>query len=73
MATYGSVGQIVIGRRAGKVVQSFARLIKRNLEVLNESLFTFPKNSRILFIKTPIGLQLMVARDGERLKVFWTK
>jgi len=28
---------------------------------------------RILFIKTALGLQLMLARENERLKIFWTE
>lgn len=46
---------------------------KPRVEVLDESFFSFPKNTRILFIKTPVGLQLMLARDAERLKIFWTE
>jgi hypothetical protein len=43
------------------------------LEVLGESLFSFPKGTRVLFIKTPLGLQLMLARDTDRLRIFWTE
>jgi hypothetical protein len=43
------------------------------VEVLDESFFSFPKGTRILFMKTPIGLQLMLARDNDRLKIFWTE
>lgn len=43
------------------------------VEVLDESFFGFAKGTRILFIKTPLGLQLMLARDGDRLRVFWTE
>ncbi|MFN2406729.1 MAG: hypothetical protein ABR594_11800 [Pyrinomonadaceae bacterium] len=43
------------------------------LEVLDESIFNFPKSTRILFIKTPLGLELMLARDTDRLRIFWTE
>ena len=43
------------------------------VEVLDESFFGFDKGTRVLFIKTPIGLQLMLARDGDRLRIFWTE
>jgi hypothetical protein len=48
-------------------------LFKPRVEVLEESFFGFARGTRILFIKTPLGLQLMLARDGERLKIFWTE
>jgi hypothetical protein len=43
------------------------------VEVLGESLFNFPKGTRVLFMKTPLGLQLMLARDTDRLRIFWTE
>ena len=43
------------------------------VEVLDESFFSFPKGTRVLFVKTPLGLQLMLARDNERLRIFWTE
>ncbi len=43
-------------------------LFKPRVEVLDENFFGFPKNTRILFIITPIGLQLMLARDADRLR-----
>ena len=43
------------------------------VEVLDESFFNFPKGTRILFIKTPLGLELMLARDNDRLRIFWTE
>lgn len=43
------------------------------VEVLEENFFDFPKNTRILFMNTPIGLRLMLARDGDRLRIFWTE
>jgi len=46
---------------------------KPRVEVLDEDFFSFPKNTRILFMNTPIGLQLMLARDGDRLRIFWTE
>ncbi len=46
---------------------------KPQLEVADERVFGFPKGTRILYLKTPIGLQLMLARDGNKLKIFWTK
>ena len=48
-------------------------LFKPRVQVLNESFFGFAKGTRILFIKTPLGLQLMLARDGDRLRIFWTE
>lgn len=46
---------------------------KPRVEVLDEDFFSFPKNTRILFINTPVGLQLMLARDADRLRIFWTE
>jgi hypothetical protein len=43
------------------------------VEVLDESFFNFPKGTRILFIKTPLGLELMLARDNDQLRIFWTE
>ena len=48
-------------------------LFKPRVEVMDEDYFSFPKNTRILIINTPIGLQLMLARDAGRLKIFWTE
>jgi CBS domain-containing protein len=46
---------------------------KPRLEVTDESIFGFPKGTRILFMKTPLGLQLMLAKDDSQLKIFWTE
>ena len=46
---------------------------KPRVEVLDESFFGFPTNTRILFVNTPVGLQLMLARDADRLRIFWTE
>ena len=46
---------------------------KPRVEVLDESFFGFAKGTRILFIKTPLGLQLMLAKDGDRLRIFGTE
>jgi len=46
---------------------------KPRVEVVDEEFFGFPKGTRVLFIRTPIGLQLMLARDAERLRIFWTE
>jgi hypothetical protein len=46
---------------------------KPRVEVLDEDFFNFPKNTRILFMNTPIGLRLMLARDADRLRIFWTE
>jgi len=46
---------------------------KPRVEVLNDNFFNFPKNTRVLFMNTPIGLQLMLARDADRLRIFWTE
>ena len=43
------------------------------VDVLDESFFSFPKGTRIMFVKTPLGLQLMLARETDRLKIFWTE
>jgi len=43
------------------------------VEVLDDNFFSFPKGTRVLFIKTPLGLHLMLARDNDRLKIFWTE
>ena len=48
-------------------------VFKPRVEVLDENFFGFPKNTRILFINTAIGLQLMLARDADRLRIFWTE
>lgn len=48
-------------------------VFKPRVEVLDENFFGFPKNTRVLFINTPIGLQLMLARDADRLKIFWSE
>jgi hypothetical protein len=46
---------------------------KPQLEVFDETYFEFPKGTRLLFINTPLGLRLMLARDGNKLKIFWTE
>jgi hypothetical protein len=46
---------------------------KPRLEVLNEDFFGFPKNTRVLFMNTPVGLRLMLAKDADRLKILWTE
>ncbi len=46
---------------------------KPRVEVLDESFFGFARGTRVLFMKTPLGLQLLLARDGDRLKIFWTE
>ncbi len=44
------------------------------VEVLDESgFFGFPKGTRFLIMNTPLGLQLMLARDTDRLRIFWTE
>ena len=43
------------------------------VEVTDAEFFGFPEGTRILDVKTPLGLRLMLARDGARLKVFWTE
>lgn len=46
---------------------------KPQLEVLDQTHFEFAKGTRLLFINTPVGLRLMLARDGDKLKIFWTE
>jgi hypothetical protein len=46
---------------------------KPQVNVLDGDLFQFPKGTRMIVIKTPLGLQLMLAREGPRLKIFWTE
>ena len=41
--------------------------------VADGDLFQFPKGTRIILIKTPLGLQLLMTRDGDKLKIFWTE
>lgn len=48
-------------------------LFKPRVQVVDDDFFGFPKNTRVLFIRTPIGLQLMLARDADRLKIFWSE
>jgi hypothetical protein len=48
-------------------------LFKPRVEVVDDGFFGFPGNPRVLFIRTPIGLQLMLARDAGRLRIFWTE
>ena len=43
------------------------------VEVIDEESFGFPKGTRILDVKTPLGLRLMLARDSAGLKIFWTE
>jgi hypothetical protein len=46
---------------------------KPQLEVLDEMYFDFYKGTRLFFIKTPVGLRLILARDGNKLKILWTE
>jgi hypothetical protein len=43
------------------------------IEVADEQFFGFPKSTRIVYVKTPIGLQLLLAKDNGRYKIFWTE
>jgi hypothetical protein len=49
------------------------KFFKPDVEVTDEEYFGFPKGTRILTVKTPLGLRLMLARDNNRLKIFWTE
>jgi hypothetical protein len=49
------------------------KLFKPEVEVADEEHFGFPKGTRILIVKSPLGLYLMLARDNNRLKIFWTE
>jgi len=46
---------------------------KPRLEVTDKDFFGFPKGTRVLFVKTPLGFELMLAREQDRLRVFWTE
>jgi hypothetical protein len=48
-------------------------LFKPRLEVTDQNDFGFPKGTRLLFINTPLGLKLMLAREHGHLKIFWTE
>jgi hypothetical protein len=48
------------------------KLFKPEVVDTDEEHFGFPKGTRILIVKTPLGLYLMLARDNNRLKIFWT-
>ena len=43
------------------------------LEVIDDGFFSLPKGTRVLFVKTPIGFQLILAREQDRLKVLWSE
>lgn len=43
------------------------------VEVTDEEFFGFPKGTRILDVKTPLGLRLLLASDGDGPKIFWTE
>ena len=82
-ATLAQAATIIRGkrRRPPKITnkQELVRIMmndeffKPRVEVLDESFFGFAKGTRILFIRTPLGLQLMLAKDGDRLRIFWTE
>lgn len=64
--------------RAG-IEGKLAKVIKEDeffaprVDVMDQHFFGFPKDTRIISIKTPLGLVLYLARDGERLKIFSTE
>lgn len=43
------------------------------VDVMDQIFFGFPKDTRIISIKTPLGLVLYLARDRERLRIFSTE
>jgi hypothetical protein len=43
------------------------------VEVMDEEFFGFPKGTRILMVKTALGLELMLTKENDRLKVFWSE
>ena len=49
------------------------KFFKPEVAVTDEEFFGFPKGTRIIIVKTPLGLRLMLARDNNRLKIFWTE
>lgn len=49
------------------------KFFKPRIKVTDDDTFGFPKGTRILFMKTPLGLQMMLARDDSQLKIFWTE
>lgn len=49
------------------------KFFKPEVAVADEEYFGFPKGTRIIMVKTLLGLRLMLARDNNRLKIFWTE
>jgi hypothetical protein len=49
------------------------KFFKPEVAVTDDEYFGFPKGTRIIIVKTPLGLRLMLARDNNRLKIFWTE
>jgi hypothetical protein len=48
------------------------KLFKPELEISgDEEFFDVPKNSRIIFMKTPILFFLMFVRENNQLKILW--
>ncbi len=67
----GKSSAIVDNKKLVKVMKE-DDFFKPYLEVTDEEFFGFPKGTRIMYVKTPVGLNLMLARDGSQLKIFWT-
>ena len=44
---------------------------KPQLQVVDEEYFGFPANTRFILVKTPIGMQLMLSKDKDKLKIVY--
>jgi hypothetical protein len=70
---FGSKSLLEVSREELSKMIKPDTFFKPQLEVLDEPYFEFSKGTRLLFINTPLGLRLMLARDGDKLKIFWTE
>ena len=44
---------------------------KPRLQIADDEEFGFPPNTRFIIIKTPIAIQLMLAKDKDKLKIVY--
>lgn len=61
-----------IEKKLTKVMTEKEVFIPR-LEIADRDFFGFPKGTRIILMNAPIGRLLLLARDGNRLKIFATE